>query len=281
MNTVIQWILDFLASNAFILIIVLMVVVCVLVIILSSSANVLYWVVGTIVLFTLFICVVRPMYMRYLVNRRRAANAHREEILDLEDAYPDPMFGSGFEAPPLAQVNSVDVDAQGSGAMQQRASRHNSGLRKAQIDQFAPEVEQLAVNSEVETCSVCLELIEVGNMKRVLRCGHEYHSACISRWLSRKPVCPLCQAPAAKEPLFPGEASPGISYPLPVHSSEQTYSPSYPVPIPPVDAMRHDDYLHGDRTAASASTWEGTAYIPATMNGYPVPAAPAPLSSSV
>ncbi|KAL5862110.1 hypothetical protein ACOSQ3_003395 [Xanthoceras sorbifolium] len=45
-------------------------------------------------------------------------------------------------------------------------------------------------------CSICLESIGVGKIVARLPCSHLYHTTCITRWLHKKPSCPLCRAPA-------------------------------------------------------------------------------------
>ena len=41
-------------------------------------------------------------------------------------------------------------------------------------------------------CAVCMDDVQVGQVQRVLRCGHAYHQACIDVWLLKRRVCPLC-----------------------------------------------------------------------------------------
>ncbi|XP_057620434.1 E3 ubiquitin-protein ligase DTX3L isoform X2 [Chionomys nivalis] len=49
----------------------------------------------------------------------------------------------------------------------------------------------LKVNDNEETCAICMETI---SNKHVLpKCKHEFCSSCITKALSFKPVCPLCQ----------------------------------------------------------------------------------------
>jgi len=44
-------------------------------------------------------------------------------------------------------------------------------------------------------CAVCLDLLQARDATR-LECGHAFHSACIDRWVSLKPSCPVCRAPS-------------------------------------------------------------------------------------
>ena len=43
-------------------------------------------------------------------------------------------------------------------------------------------------------CSICIVPFEVGDVMRVMKCGHRFHKDCVDEWLSRyKAVCPLCK----------------------------------------------------------------------------------------
>ena len=49
----------------------------------------------------------------------------------------------------------------------------------------------LKVNDNEDSCAICMDTI---SNKRVLpKCKHEFCSSCITKALSIKPVCPLCQ----------------------------------------------------------------------------------------
>tara|TARA_B100001989_G_scaffold253128_1_gene238247 strand:+ start:787 stop:1311 length:525 start_codon:yes stop_codon:yes gene_type:complete len=40
-------------------------------------------------------------------------------------------------------------------------------------------------------CSICLE--NVSEDKKILKCGHEFHTVCIDLWFNEKKECPVCR----------------------------------------------------------------------------------------
>ena len=48
------------------------------------------------------------------------------------------------------------------------------------------------------TCAICLEAMRANQTVMALRCKHEYHRQCITKWLKscETPSCPQCKAPA-------------------------------------------------------------------------------------
>jgi len=53
---------------------------------------------------------------------------------------------------------------------------------------------QAGVQFNTEECSVCMEVMGGACPVRKLACGHQFHHACIQRWLERNASCPLCKA---------------------------------------------------------------------------------------
>lgn len=49
----------------------------------------------------------------------------------------------------------------------------------------------LNVSGQGSECTICLE----DNSDVVTRCGHHFHTRCISKWLTDKGSCPNCRAP--------------------------------------------------------------------------------------
>ncbi|XP_078684441.1 uncharacterized protein LOC144917940 [Branchiostoma floridae x Branchiostoma belcheri] len=52
-----------------------------------------------------------------------------------------------------------------------------------------------ARNEEAKTCSICIVNYRTGNRVKMLPCAHEFHEACIKRWLRDHENCPTCRQP--------------------------------------------------------------------------------------
>lgn len=50
--------------------------------------------------------------------------------------------------------------------------------------------------TEEQSCAICLEAYEQGELLTALPCGHFFHIECLARWLQRASQCPLCRAEA-------------------------------------------------------------------------------------
>lgn len=63
---------------------------------------------------------------------------------------------------------------------------------------------QKHLQDEVAQCYVCLVEYEEGDSVRVLPCRHEYHKACIDKWLKEiHRVCPLCRGDVCRPDPLP------------------------------------------------------------------------------
>ena len=92
-----------------------------------------------------------------------------------------------------------------------RALRANSKL----LDQLPSK--RLRKSEEKDaTCAICLEGLRANQTVLTLRCKHEYHRACILKWLKscETPTCPQCKAPAL-EGGAPPDGPPGGRTPSP------------------------------------------------------------------
>ncbi|CAK9176564.1 unnamed protein product [Ilex paraguariensis] len=70
---------------------------------------------------------------------------------------------------------------------------------------------------EVEAieCSVCLSMLEDGEMARPLpNCNHTFHAECINKWLSSHSTCPVCRTEAQPR-LSPEPREPAAGIPPP------------------------------------------------------------------
>ncbi|GAV69351.1 zf-RING_2 domain-containing protein [Cephalotus follicularis] len=65
---------------------------------------------------------------------------------------------------------------------------------------------QKNLNEDAAQCYICLVEYEEGNSMRILPCNHEFHRACIDKWLKEiHRVCPLCRGDICRPDLLPVE----------------------------------------------------------------------------
>jgi hypothetical protein len=57
-----------------------------------------------------------------------------------------------------------------------------------------------AAGEEEEDCPICLESMDPGQEVSTLPCQHQYHTACINRWLRGNKVCSICRRPIDAKP---------------------------------------------------------------------------------
>ena len=67
------------------------------------------------------------------------------------------------------------------------------GMSAAQLAQLDESVWQRPSADDETVCAVCLcELVEGERVRRLPKCSHAFHVACIDSWLQRRAKCPLC-----------------------------------------------------------------------------------------
>lgn len=59
-------------------------------------------------------------------------------------------------------------------------------------------VDRKVVNAS-KSCGICLSEYQLGDRRTILPCMHDYHSACIEKWLSENNTCPICKADVSKQ----------------------------------------------------------------------------------
>ena len=52
---------------------------------------------------------------------------------------------------------------------------------------------KLRQNKQKNICTICLQRITTDNDINLLSCGHCYHRDCLSQWIHKNNVCPLCR----------------------------------------------------------------------------------------
>jgi hypothetical protein len=89
-------------------------------------------------------------------------------------------------------------------ALEERIGNVNTGLADEKISGCVMEVAccssaRLQNDKENASCVICLEEYKLKDSLGGLKCGHDFHSDCIKKWLQVKNACPVCKAAAADD----------------------------------------------------------------------------------
>ncbi|KAL6607784.1 hypothetical protein ACP70R_040847 [Stipagrostis hirtigluma subsp. patula] len=89
-------------------------------------------------------------------------------------------------------------------ALEERMGNVNTGLANEKISACVMEVPCCSPgyrqNDQDSTrCIICLEEYKPEDRMGRLKCGHDFHTECIKKWLQVKNACPVCKAAAADD----------------------------------------------------------------------------------
>jgi len=67
-------------------------------------------------------------------------------------------------------------------------------MKKLEMREFTQSFAEMLTGSENQTCPICFEDYKVGDKVITLpRCEHSFHPECVSGWLTKNPLCPMCR----------------------------------------------------------------------------------------
>jgi hypothetical protein len=70
--------------------------------------------------------------------------------------------------------------------------KKQSSLNKPAADDHVSDTESQKANNK-DSCAICFDDLQTGQMVKALACSHKFHSKCINIWLKQKLKCPLCK----------------------------------------------------------------------------------------
>ncbi|KAJ8511428.1 hypothetical protein OPV22_001862 [Ensete ventricosum] len=91
-------------------------------------------------------------------------------------------------------------------ALEERIGNVNTGLSEGAISRCLMETiycsDQTPGDHEKGRCTICLETYKGNDCLGRVNCGHDFHAACIKKWLLIKNACPICKASALNGTLL-------------------------------------------------------------------------------
>ncbi|GKY98141.1 hypothetical protein MPSEU_000771900 [Mayamaea pseudoterrestris] len=134
----------------------------------------------------------RQQQVQQQQQRRQRRRLTREQIRKLLPQYRYDGLQLNLVLQQSAHDASVGKQQQGLGGGIDDENAHLRDALLAPPSSLPPST--LAINLELDCCSVCLDDYEVNDKVRVLPCHHCFHSRCVGRWLAeRSATCPLCK----------------------------------------------------------------------------------------
>jgi Ring finger domain len=55
--------------------------------------------------------------------------------------------------------------------------------------------ETIRDTSGTPTCTICTDVLDLGDVFNTRSCNHSFHASCIGDWVKENPICPNCRSP--------------------------------------------------------------------------------------
>ena len=100
----------------------------------------------------------------------------------------------------LSNSRSISEETKFVSSIQQRSAEEKERWLRSKEDVNALTVTTTLLD-DTEECSICLELL--GDNYEITRCGHKFHTHCLTRWFERGRIrCPNCRSNLEKQVFY-------------------------------------------------------------------------------
>lgn len=120
--------------------------------------------------------------LAFYQSRQAAADPHRDLRLNIDEMSYEELLALGET---IGNVNTGVADEKISGCVKEVVCCSSDDQTEDNEDE------------EDGRCLVCLEGYKDNDLLGMLKCGHDFHSSCIKKWLQVKNACPVCKSAAA------------------------------------------------------------------------------------
>ena len=79
---------------------------------------------------------------------------------------------------------------------EERNGKVSKGLKPEQIRGMKEYVWGSNRDTVEDTCTICYDVFKYGERFKKTKCGHEFHSKCLDKWLAEQKRCPMCNEEA-------------------------------------------------------------------------------------
>jgi hypothetical protein len=135
----------------------------------------------------------------------------QQQVLAMSAAMGSPSRAAAFARVLAASASDRGFNAEDFLALQEldtlwgESARVGAGLTQEQINALPSwtyavsprqqqQQQQQKQQQQQQCCSICLEPFGAGDLLRTLPCVHNFHCACVDKWLSMSVICPECRS---------------------------------------------------------------------------------------
>lgn len=141
------------------------------------------------------------MYASAAVSAASSSSSQRSSSVHQPRPFPG-RSGYDFEALLVARERAW---AEHAAAQLREQGAEEAAAHAAKMEEPISRIKEISVTdaqlrswqrgglSHTQQCGICLDAFRRGSSASLLPCAHVFHSACLTPWLARSALCPMCR----------------------------------------------------------------------------------------